>query len=246
MAAQKRLSLVAYIRVSTERQVADGYGLAEQERHVRAWAKAHGHRIVQLIQERAVSGKLADRDGWADVENAIAIRQAHGVVLPRLDRLARDVIVQETLMRAIWDLGGEVFSTAPEENNLRDDPDDPSRKLIRTIMGAVNAYERDMIALRMRRGRRIKATRGGFAYGSPAFGQRSVNKQLVKDPTEQATIRRLVELHNARQSTRQIAATLNAEGKTTKRGKQWTSAGVSDVLRRRATGRHRGKTPATT
>lgn len=234
--------LVAYLRVSTDRQAEDGYGLAVQEAAIKDWAKTNKRRIILWARDEGVSGKLIDRAGWIDVEDAITSKRAGGVIVYKLDRLARDTMVQETLMQAIWKLGGEVYSTSLSEANLRDDPTDPSRKLIRTIMGAVNAYERDMITLRMMRGRHMKATKGGFAYGSPAFGQRSVNKTLVKDPTEQATLRRLLELRRAGQSTRQVAATLNAEGRTTKRGKQWTSAGVSDVLRRHATGRHRGKT----
>jgi DNA invertase Pin-like site-specific DNA recombinase len=233
--------VVAYLRVSTDRQADEGYGLAVQEAAIRDWAKTNKRRIVAWYRDEGISGTLLARDGWMDVEDAISSKRAAGVVLYKLDRLARDTMVQETLMQSVWKLGGEVYSTSISEANLRDDPEDPSRKLIRTIMGAVNAYERDMITLRMRRGRRMKATKGGFAYGSPAFGQRSVNKQLTKDPTEQATLRRLVELRGQDLSTRQIAAQLNAEGRGTKRGKQWTSAGVSDVLRRRATGQHRGK-----
>ncbi|MFC3504824.1 recombinase family protein [Micromonospora krabiensis] len=233
--------LVAYLRVSTDRQAEDGYGLDVQTEAIKTWAKEQKRRIVAWYRDEGISGALLAREGWMDVEDAISGKRAGGVIVYKLDRLARDTMVQETLMQSVWKLGGEVYSTSSTETNLRDDPEDPSRKLIRTIMGAVNTYERDMIALRMRRGRRLKANRGGFAYGSPAFGQRSVNKQLVKDPTEQATLRRLVELHTQDFSTRQIAAALNAEGRTTKRGKQWTSAGVSDVLRRQATGRHRGK-----
>lgn len=233
--------VVAYLRVSTDRQADEGYGLHVQEAAIRDWAKTNKRRIVAWYRDEGISGTLLARDGWMDVEDAISSKGAGGVVLYKLDRLARDTMVQETLMQSVWKLGGEVYSTSISEANLRDDPEDPSRKLIRTIMGAVNAYERDMITLRMRRGRRMKASRGGFAFGSPAFGQRSVNKQLAKDPTEQATLRRLLELRRQPMSTRQVAAALNAEGRTTKRGKQWTSAGVSDVLRRHATGQHRGK-----
>ena len=234
--------LVAYLRVSTQSQADEGYGLDVQEEVVRNWARTNKRRIIAWHRDEGVSGKLDERDGWIDVEDDISSKRAGGVIVPRLDRLARDILVQETLMQAVWKLDGEVYSCAPDENNLRDDPDDPTRKLVRRMLGLINEYERDMIALRMRRGRRLKANRGGYAYGSPAFGQRSVNKQLAKDPTEQATLRRMVELRQAGASTRQIAATLNAEGRLTKRGRQWTSGGVSDVLRRRATGRHRGKT----
>lgn len=233
--------LVGYLRVSTKRQVEEGLGLDVQERLIRDWAKTNKRRISGWHSDEGVSGTLLERDGWADVDADLIAKRAGGVVVAKLDRLARDILVQETLMQAVWKAGAEVYSCAPDENNLRDDPDDPTRKLVRRMLGLINDYERDMIVLRMRRGRRLKGNRGGFAFGSPAFGQRSVNKQLVNDPTEQATLRRMRELHRAAQSTRHIARTLNSEGRATKRGKEWTSASVSDALRREVTGKHRGK-----
>jgi DNA invertase Pin-like site-specific DNA recombinase len=80
------------------------------------------------------------------------------------------------------------LSTAGGEANLHDDPEDPSRRLIRQVLGAVSEYERAMIALRLRRGRAAKGARGGFAYGSPAFGHRAAGRALVPDEREQAAI----------------------------------------------------------
>jgi DNA invertase Pin-like site-specific DNA recombinase len=109
----------------------------------------------------------------------------------KLDRLARDLIVQETLIAEVRKIGGQLFTTAAgEAAHLADDPDDPSRKLIRQVLGAVNEYERSMIVLWMKSGRKIKAAKGGYAgYGSPAFGQRSVDKELVADEREAAVAR---------------------------------------------------------
>jgi DNA invertase Pin-like site-specific DNA recombinase len=74
-----------------------------------------------------------------------------------------------TASRRVRRLGGGAFSTsAAESGYLVDDPDDPSRKLIRQILGAVSEYERAMIPLRLRSGRHRKAKHGGFAYGAAA------------------------------------------------------------------------------
>lgn len=229
------LRLAGYVRVSTDRQAEVGYGLPVQRAALASWAADHGHRLIAVHADEGVTGSLAERDGWADVEADLRSKKIDGVVVPRLDRLARDVLVQETFMRAVWELGAEVFSTAPDENNLRDDPDDPTRKLVRRVLGVINEYERDMIVLRMRKGRRAKAKQGGYAYGSPPFGYRSINKTLVPDPDEQRTLRRIRKLATADHSTRAIAADLNATGHLTKRGRPWTSAGVSDVLRKTLT-----------
>jgi DNA invertase Pin-like site-specific DNA recombinase len=227
------MKLGGYTRVSTDGQI-DGYGLDSQRHDLKTWARAHReHRIVEWFSDEGISGTLAERDGLGEVIDAIGHGRIAGVVIPRLDRLARDVIVQEQLLLEIARLGGVVFSTsAGEAGYLTDDPDDPSRKLIRQVLGAVNGYEREMIALRLRKGRQRKAERGGFAYGSPSYGVRAEGGELVADDHEQAVIRRAVELRAEGASLRQIADALDAEGHRAKRGGRWHPNAVRRVLER--------------
>ncbi|WP_250283157.1 recombinase family protein [Frankia sp. CiP1_Cm_nod2] len=226
------MKLIGYIRVSTDRQV-DGYGLDVQEKALRAWARTTGHRIDTIHRDEGVSGKLDDRPALGEALQALRGRQAAGIVVPKLDRLARDLVVQEQLIAEIWRMGADVFSTAQgEAGYLKDDPDDPSRKLIRQVLGAVNEYERAMIALRLRSGRTLKASRGGYAYGSPAYGQRARGRELVPDEREQAALARMTELAAAGASLRVIADTLTVEGHQPKRGGRWHPQTVSRALGR--------------
>jgi DNA invertase Pin-like site-specific DNA recombinase len=166
------VKVAGYVRVSTREQAEHGYGLDVQESAVRMWCKAHGHRLVAMHRDEGISGSngLESRLGLADALAAVHARKAEGVVVPRLDRLARDLVLQETLLGEARRLGGQVFSCSDAEAEfLVDDPADPSRRLIRQILGAVAEYERSMIALRLRAGRRRKAEQGGYAGdGFPA------------------------------------------------------------------------------
>jgi DNA invertase Pin-like site-specific DNA recombinase len=151
----------------------------------------------------------------------------------RLDRLARDLIIQETLLGEVWRMGREVFSTsAAEQGYLQDDPHDPSRKLIRQVLGAVNEYERAMIALRLKSGRARKHANGGYAYGGLGFGYKAVQGSLVPDETEQRTIRRIEKLRSQGRTLRQIAHTLNREGRKPRRSDVWHASTVGAILRR--------------
>lgn len=77
-------------------------------------------------------------------------------------------------MAEVRRLGGEVETCAAgEAGYLADEPDDPSRRMIRQVLGAVAEYEWSMIALRLRAGRRAKHLRGGYAYGAPRYGTRA-------------------------------------------------------------------------
>ncbi|SNQ47063.1 Site-specific DNA recombinase [Frankia canadensis] len=225
------MKLIGYIRVSTVGQAEDGMGLDVQTDSIRAWARANGHRITEIFTEAGVSGKLEDRPALGDALRALRDGSADGIVVPKLDRLARDLVVQEQLIAEIRRMGADIHSAvAGEAAYLVDDPDDPSRKLIRQILGAVNEYERAMIALRLRSGRKQKAAAGGYAYGAPAFGVRAEGKQLTADEREQAALTRMVELAEEGASLRTIADTLTAEGHRPKRGDRWHPTTVNRAL----------------
>jgi DNA invertase Pin-like site-specific DNA recombinase len=131
-------------------------------------------------------------------------------------------------------MGAEVLSTAAGEAAYLacDDPGDPSRKLIRQVLGAVNEYERSMIALRLRIGKARKRAAGGFVGGGPPFGWRSEDKELVRDPAEQATLDRARALRDGGASLRSIAATLQEEGLRPRRSDRWHPETVRAILSR--------------
>jgi Recombinase len=86
---------------------------------------------------------------------------------------------------------------------------------------------------RLEQGRQAKASSGGYAgYGSPAFGQRSVNGELVDDPVENQIVELIRRHHKSGKSLQKIADWLNEQGYTTKRGQLWQRISVKRVLDR--------------
>ena len=86
---------------------------------------------------------------------------------------------------------------------------------------------------RLQRGRSRKARQGGYVgYGSPAFGQKAINGELVDDEREQAIIELIRRHHKSGKSLQQIANWLNDNGHKTKRGNEWKRISVKRVLDR--------------
>ena len=86
---------------------------------------------------------------------------------------------------------------------------------------------------RLEQGRQAKASNGGYAgYGSPAFGQRSIDGELVDDPEECQIIELIRRHHKSGKSLQKIADWLNEQGYTTKRGQPWQRISVKRVLDR--------------
>jgi DNA invertase Pin-like site-specific DNA recombinase len=229
------MKVVAYLRVSTDRQAEEGLGLDVQRAAIKEWARHERHQIVDEFVDAGVSGSngIESRIALGQALNALRNGDASGLVVSSLDRLARDLVLQETLLRDVRTGGHHTFTTVASENAfLADDPNDPSRRLIRQVLGAVSEYERAMIALRLRAGRRLKHEQGGFAFGSPPFGYRSSKGALVADDVEQAALARARELRTEGRSLRETAETLSFEGHLAKRGGAWHPTTLSRALAR--------------
>jgi len=212
----------AYLRVSGRGQV-DGDGFPRQLSAVEQYAAAHGLAVSEVFREEGISGtkELENRPALQELLSAIEAGDVRVVIIERLDRLARDLMVQETIIGDLRKRGIELVSVA--EPDLCSD--DPSRKLVRQIFGAIAEYEKAMIVLKLRGARqRIKA-RTGRCEGMTPFGEGRTEKRAVS---------RIVELRAGGLAVDKIAAALNAEGLKPKYGKAWYGSSVSNVLRRYA------------
>ncbi|NUK90199.1 recombinase family protein, partial [Streptomyces lunaelactis] len=167
-------------RVSTAVQAVDGYGLDSQSTDGHRWARAQTSprvRIVHTVTDgdtvTGTSGRstLDERPGLMDAIAWIADGRADGILAPNLDRLARELTVQEAVLSYVWALGKQVF-TADDGEQLEDDARDPMRTAMRQMRGVFHQLDRGLIVKRLTEGRESKGARGGYAYGAPRFGQR--------------------------------------------------------------------------
>jgi DNA invertase Pin-like site-specific DNA recombinase len=102
--------------------------------------------------------------------------------------------------------------------------DDPTRKLMRQIMGAIAEYDKSMLVLKLRGARQRKKQRDGRCEGRKPYGSSDSEREIL------AEIRRLRE-EGMRLGEIQFA--LDSTGVTTRYGRQWTVPAISRVLRGR-------------
>lgn len=110
------------------------------------------------------------------------------------------------------------------------DAADPTRKLVRQLLGAISEWDKDSTVQKLRSARQRIRKREGKCEGQKAFGD------LVG---EDATLNRILELAGTI-STRDIADRLNLEGHATRSGVDWNHGSVAKIIRR-----HRNGTPCT-
>lgn len=227
----EKLKLIGYVRVSSKNKNDHEPSAKEQIKEIRAWAKKHGHAILAIGSDEGISGTIEEREALTQALAILHRGKADGIVFAHIDRLSRQLTVQEAILAQCWDAGGRAFATDTGEI-LADDPADPMRKAMRQMMGVFAELERGMIRARMDRGKRAARADGRYVGGFVPLGQRVEAGKLVDDQDSQQAIERMRELRDSGQSLRQIVAILSAEGHQTARGGQWQPSTVSRVLAR--------------
>ena len=101
-----------YLRVSGKAQVR-GDGFRRQFIACREYAAAHGLQIVGIFKERGVSGtkELDDRPALSRLFAALEENGVKTLLIEKLDRLARDLMVSETIVKDIKTSGYTLLST---------------------------------------------------------------------------------------------------------------------------------------
>lgn len=219
---------VAYLRVSTEVQV-DAWGFDVQEYACRLYAEGRGE-VVAWIRDEGVSGTkpATERPGLMAALSALRDGDADALLIARLDRLARDLTVQEAILAEVWSHGAEVH-TCDLGPVLADDPDDPMRTAIRQVVGVFAQLDRALTVKRLRDGRRAKAAAGGKASGSYPFGWTKDGE----DDREQAVLSTIKTLLSQGLTLDAIAADLNRRPHHYPRhADRWTRQTVGSVVAR--------------
>lgn len=213
-----------YIRVSGKGQL-KGDGLERQRDKIKRYGKANKIDIVGWYKE-SESGSEQDRPQLArllvDLEsNGVGIRT---VIIEGLHRLARDLMVQEAIIRDFNKKGVQLIS-ADEGPELASS--DPSRKLIRQMFGAVAEYEKTMLVLKLRAARQRKRERDGKCEGAKAYGENSKEEREVIRRVR--LMRRRRKAGHKGMTLQAIAEELNAENIKTKKGRKWTAQLVHHI-----------------
>jgi len=212
----------AYARVSSKGQAADDRdGIVRQEKAIKDYAAKNRVRIVRWFRDSVAGTKdLENRPALQELMSALHSNGTRIVLIEKLDRLARDLMIQESIIADMRRNGFEIISaTEPDLCS-----DDPTRVLLRQMMGAFAEYERKMIVQKLRGARqRAKASRPGYREGRKPFGDR---------PGEAETITRILELRAQGCTLTKVADLLFQEGRKPRAGVRWYEKQIARIIER--------------
>src|SRR5262245_18827750 len=214
MAADKAVS---YIRVSGKGQ-ADGDGPERQRLAIAKFAKSASLELAEEYSDLGVSGtrELADRPGLARLLDRLESNGIRVVVIERADRLARDLMVQEVILGEFAKVGARILTS--DGVDLTSGDEDPTRRLIRQVLGAVAEFEKRILVLKLRAARERKRRKGERVEGAKPYGH---------SQAEAAVVARMRQLRRKpvkadRASYAEIAAQMTAEGHRNRSGREWS------------------------
>ncbi|MGI4829645.1 MAG: recombinase family protein, partial [Janthinobacterium lividum] len=208
----------AYVRVSGKGQL-EGDGFTRQLAAVKKYSAEQGIKISRTFREEGVSG-TKDLENRPALQEMLAALHSNGtklVLVEKLDRLARDLMIQESIIADLQRHGFEIVSVS--EPDLCSD--DPSRTLMRQMLGAFAQYERSMIVEKLRGARQRIRAKEGRCEGRKPFGTRLGEADIVQ---------RMKELRTEGLAVDKIAIRLMDEGKPTRSGKRWHATSVYRIL----------------
>ena len=217
-----------YLRVSTPGQI-DGYGFDRQEETCRDFARKAGYEIIGVFREEGISGAKdkTERPAFQEMMTAILANGVKTVLVESMDRLARELRIQETLLIYLASKGVGLISARTGENVTEAIQGDPLRKALIQMQGVFSELEKNQLARRLRKGREKAKQEKGKCEGRKPYGE---------TPEEQKIVQRIRAMRRTRKNKtpgmtlQEIADRLNGEGIKTKDGKTWTPVQIFNVV----------------
>lgn len=217
-----------YCRVSTTGQQEEGVSLAHQQARITAWATANGHELAGMHVETGSGSSADNRPELQKVMGAVC--KAKGVlVVYSLSRFSRSVKDTLTLAEQLDKANAHLASLSESI-----DTSSAVGRMVFRMLSTLNEFEREMLVERTtnalghmrRQNRRISST-VPFGYTLASDGA-----TLLPVASEQAAIQRMVTRREQGMTLAAIAASMEAEGITTKTHGKWYPASVANILKR--------------
>ena len=157
-AAARRV--IAYVRVSTEKQADGGHSLEAQRAKVGAWCALHDAELVAVCEDAGLSGSSLDRPALAAALAELEAGRADALLVVKLDRLTRSTRDLGALLDLATAGGWALLSVAESL-----DTSTAAGRLVVSVLGAVAQWEREAIGERTAAAKASMKARGLYIGG---------------------------------------------------------------------------------
>lgn len=214
------MKVFGYIRVSGRAQITKD-GPERQREAIKAFCEQFSLEFAAELFEKGISGKVEGMDRPAfrrfidqfDKETEQGLTPIGVIVVERLDRLARELKVQEIMLSECRTRGIKVF--ACDQGQLIDqatDDCDATRVLIRQVLGAVSQWQKTELVYKLRAARDRIRERTGRCEGPLPYGTTEGERQMLVQ---------IISLRESPMTFARVAEFLNESGCRAYDGRPW-------------------------
>ncbi len=185
---------VIYCRVSDKKQLVKGDGLNSQRTRCNEFAKHKAYDVVDVFQDKGISGGLIDRPGMQQMLSFLRKHKQHTnhvVIIDDISRLARDLMAHIQLRTEISDAGGILESPSVEFG------EDSDSILVENLLASVSQHHRQKNAEQVTNRMRARIMNGYWVFQAP-IGYRykkssTGGKILIPDEPNATLVRECLE-----------------------------------------------------
>jgi site-specific DNA recombinase len=191
-----------------------------------------------IYEDNGKSGFYADRPAYKNMLRDINANKIKAVICYKIDRISRRTVDLLNLVSQMEQKNIVFVSVSDREL----DTSTRTGKIMISLLSAIAEFERDIIAERITDNMHELAKEGRWLGGICPLGYYSEKERLTvngrkttmnhlePNPEKQKTVKRIYELFLNNSSLTGTADTLNAEGHTTDKNKNFTLTAVKNIL----------------
>jgi site-specific DNA recombinase len=222
-------SLHIYLRVSTETQITDGFGLDNQKDLGNKVSERMGLKPIIFDEGHSSShlDTIDHRPKLRELLLKIEDGEVENLWVYSMDRLSRNDVVSFQIRQTLKKNKVRLYVGNSNDYNL----DNPNDKLMFTIMEGFSEFDNSIRTERLRRGRLEKVRNGGWRGGPPPYGYQNKDGYLVSHSDEKRWVKKIYTEYSKGSSLYQIKHLLMKNGILSRRGNVvWSEQSILKIL----------------
>ena len=214
---------VIYARYSSDRQ--NEQSIAGQVDVCKKWAESNDISIMQVYQDKALTGKTDKRPGFQAMIRDAKNKKFDYIIVYKLDRFARNRYDSATYKARLKKYDVRVISA------MENISDAPEGIILESVLEGMAEFYSANLAQNVLRGMRQKAEQGKYMGGTVPLGFKiDADKNYVIDENTSFVVQRVYDMYADGRTIKEICEALNAEGYKTATGKAFNYHSLHRVL----------------
>ncbi len=204
----KKIIVAIYIRVSTKKQVEEGYSLDAQLEILKKFCESNGYILFKVYADEGKSGKDTNRPAFQEMMKDMKAGLFNKILVTKLDRISRSLIDLENLIKDLQknDCGFESASEKIDTNSAM------GLMFIR-LLGIFAQFERERISERIFDAFETMVNENKPISGSQPMGYKIENGAVVIDKEKEPMVREIFDLYENNHNLRRTILIINEKYK---------------------------------